>query len=65
MERRRQVILLTDDTDMVGPSGGVFVAGLQDVLEHSVDSAAGIAPNIMEEAKCTQMEHPFNRKLAK
>ena len=48
---------------MVGPGDGALAAHLEDVEDHGVDGGVGVAPNIMENAKCADMQDSFNRKF--
>ena len=46
---------------MIGPGGGAVAAHLQYVEEHGVDSAGWITPDVMEDTKCTDVDHSFHR----
>ena len=49
---------------MVGPCGGVITGHLEDIHDHAVDSGGGVTPDVVEKAKCADMEHSFHRELA-
>ena len=63
-EWRGKVILLTEDSDMVGPGGGVIIAHLENIHDHAVDSGGWVAPDVEEKPKCTDVEQSFHRKLS-
>ena len=63
-ERRREAVLLAEYLHMIGPSSGAGTAHLQDVYDYGVDSGVGIGPDIVEQAKSSQVKNSFNWKFS-
>ena len=60
-----QTIFEAEKLDMVRPGGGVAAAHLENVLHHAVHCRAGVAPDVLKQAQCTDMEDSFNWEFTK
>ena len=50
---------------MISPGGGVAAAHLQDVHQNGMDSGVRVAPDVVEDTECPDMEHCFYWKFTK
>lgn len=60
-----ELILLAQKLNMISPGGGVAAAHLQDVHHNAMDSAVGVAPDVVEGAECPDVEYCFYWKFTK
>ena len=63
-ERAWEVILLTEDLEVITPCGGALVAHHEDVFGELVDSCSRICPDVVEENKRVNVQLGFNWKLS-